>query len=243
MAYAAHGTTIKIGATLIGTVRSIKPPILTAKTIDTTSHESTMEEFVGGMKSGGECVISGLFNGGDAGQVALLAAYNASPQVAQAYTITYPTATATVQTFSAVIASIGFPDSAEYDGALGFAVTLKISGAVTTSIAASAGVSALTITSNAGAITDFVPTPHAAGTYSYVYNVLTGEDWVTFAATFAAGTCTVYNSFDASTTSLTTTEASGHLSLGAADTITTFTLTQTDPSEMPKIYTIYVVRP
>jgi hypothetical protein len=243
MAYAAHGTTLKIGVVTIGTIKSIKPPVLTAKTLDTTSHESTMEEFVAGMKSGGEVTFSGLFNGGNAGQVALLAAYNADPQVVQSYTITYPVATATVQTFDAVISSIGFPDSADHDGVLGYSVTLKISGAVTTSIAASAGVTALVVTTAGGAVSTFIPTPHAVGTLEYVYNILTAETYVKFTATFAAGTCIVYNPFNGGSTSLTSTVISGELNVGAADTITKFTITQKDPNEVPIVYTINVVRP
>ena len=241
-AKAALGTTIKIDGVLIGEIKSIKLGPRTAKTIDVTSHDSTMEEFVAGMKSGGEVTISGLFVAGNAGQVALNTAYQTTPQVTHTYLVTLPVATATTVTFDAVISSLGFPASAEFDGAIDFTATLKVSGTVTVGIGASTGVSACVVTFNAGAGTG-VPTPWAIGTLEYAYTCITTESWTKFTATFAAGTCTVYNPVDGSTTSLTSTVISSALTHGAAGTITSFVVTQTDTNKVAKTYTVRVIRP
>jgi predicted secreted protein len=239
----AHGTTIQIEGDLIGEIKTITLGARTAKTVDITSHDSDYDEFAAGLKNGGEVTITGLYVAGNVGQEHVEDAYEADPQVLHTYVITPPAASATIVTIEAIVTSLAMPASANYDGALDYSMTLKVSGTPVRAVGASAGCSALVVTSNAGAISSFTPTPHDAGTLEYIYNVLTTETWVKFTATFAAGTCVVHNDFDDGDTSLTSTVISGELSLDGADTITHFTVTQKDPNEVAAVYDIMVRRP
>src|SRR5574343_1570021 len=125
-AIAARGATITIDGVAIGEVRSIKPPTRTVRVIDVTSHDSTYEEFVTTIKSGGEVTISGLCIVGNAGQVALNAAYDGTTK--NTYVITLPAAVTATITFDAYVTAMPWPGSLDHDKEMDFTATLKITG-------------------------------------------------------------------------------------------------------------------
>lgn len=239
-AISAQGTLLKIGGVTVGEVKNITGPSESAATIDVTSHSSPgyYQEFISGFLDGGEITLQGNLIVADAGQVAMHAALVA--RTLASFVLYFPTAVTATFTFDGIVTN--FDPDFPFDGVMGFSATIKVSGQPVLAIGASAGVTACVITANSGAVTG-VPTPWAVGTMEYSYVILTGEDWVTVTATFAAGTCVVTNSYDDGETSLTTTVESGHLTVGAADTITTLTITQTDPAETAQVYTVYIIRP
>lgn len=124
----ALGTTITFGATPVGALKSVGEVTPESEELDSTTLDSPggYREFAQGFKDSGECPLTGLLDKSDAGQVALRAGY-ASGAVT-ACVITYPDSTTV--SFSAYVKSYTM-GSADVDGMVGFAATLRISGAVT----------------------------------------------------------------------------------------------------------------
>jgi hypothetical protein len=113
---------------------------------------------------------------------------------------------------------------------------LRISGKPVLAITASAD--ATTIAVSVGTLNP----AFSGSTYEYVDPVVTGTGSLTFTVTDATAVITLHNSFTDGTSTLTTGVASAAQSLGAAGTVTTFTITCTDSGKVAKVYVVYVSR-
>jgi predicted secreted protein len=209
-------------------------------TIDVTSHDSASgyKEWIGGLKEAGEVAIEGNFIPGDTlGQIGLHTDMVAG--TLQDFVITFPAALATTWTFSAIVTRFKVNDAKSGDTVASFSATLKISGAPTLGIGASAG--AATIVVSVGTLNP----AYAIGTFEYIDPVVTGTASLTFTVTADAPTLhviTLHNSFNGSTNTLTSGGASGAQTIGAAGTVTTFTIKCTESGHTTKTYVIHVSR-
>jgi predicted secreted protein len=235
-AVAAKGITLTMNTFAIAEIDNIGDIGLSAETIDVTNHDSanSVKEFIGGLLDGGDVSVEGNFIAGNTtGQVAMWAALKL--RTVQAFIMTFPTAITATWTFSAVVTD--FKTKHPIKDKLGFSAKLKISGLPV--LAISQSVDATTIAISVGTL---IPA-WAVDKYDYCDAVVAGTATVTITVTDAtAATRTVHNSFDNSTASPASGVATGALTLGAVDTITTFTITCTDTGKVPKIYTIRVLK-
>ena len=121
----SFGTTISVGGTAIGGVTSISRSGADRNFPDITTHDSSggYKEYAAGLKEGGTCEISGMFDNANAGQDLLRTGSDA----VQAVIITLPSA-ATIS-FSAYIQPPG--EDIPLDDAVTFTASLKITGAIT----------------------------------------------------------------------------------------------------------------
>lgn len=133
----ALGTKLLIGSTTpvaIGSLTSISSPSMTQETIDVTTLDSDGEfrEFLGGFKDGGEVSASGYFDPDDAGQQAAYAAFESG--VTETFKIEFPASMGASWDFEGVIT--GFTTTAELESAVGFELTIKVSGKPTLTLPA-----------------------------------------------------------------------------------------------------------
>lgn len=186
MAERALSTSLKIGANAIVGLTSIGGLSLTAETIDKTTLSSTggYREFTGGFKDGGEVPISGYFEPSDTtGQKALYDAFVAG--TATAYTVLFPTAMGASWSFNGVVTAFG--TGAELEGMVTFEATIKVSGAPSLLITASAGLTALALTGTGGTLSPAFDDE----IYSYAFDGVTADS-VTVTATAASQTLKLY---------------------------------------------------
>jgi hypothetical protein len=134
-ATAGRGSTLSIGTTPtpIGEIRSASPTGNKWGTADVTNFESGInEEFITTIRNNGEVKISGNRVSADAGQVLVEAAFNSG--VIQQFLLTLPkspsqTTTGDTYSFFALVESREF--KVEVNSAISWEVSLKCSGAVT----------------------------------------------------------------------------------------------------------------
>jgi predicted secreted protein len=187
LAQRAMGTLLRIGANSIAEVTSITPPEMTTDTIDVTTLSSTggYKESIPGFKDAGEVGVVGFFNPSDTlGQMALYTAFQNG--TIDSYTIIFPSALGASWTFTGGVT--GFKTTGvEVDGAIGFEVTIKVSGAPSLGTTASAGLSALALTAAGGTLSP----AFANGNYSYTFSGVSAAS-ATVTATAAAHTIKLY---------------------------------------------------
>lgn len=132
----AFGTQLKrnmggspVTYTAVANVTSVGGPSLEAEQIDVTSHDSAsgFEEFVAGIKRGGEVEIEGNFDPGNATHESLLDDFDSGD--VEEYQLIFPTSPTVTWTFDAVVTA--FAPEAPYDDKLAFSATLKLTGPVT----------------------------------------------------------------------------------------------------------------
>ena len=132
----AFGTLLKRGDgataeafTTIANVTNIDGPKLESDQIDVTSHDSTggREEFVAGIKRGGEISLDINFDPSNATHEMLLDDYDG--RALHNFQLIFPTTPSITWTFAAMVTSVGV--AAPFEDKLGCSATLKISGAVT----------------------------------------------------------------------------------------------------------------
>jgi len=243
-AITSYGAALSIAATAVAQLDRIGGIKVTAPVVDATGHDSTSgwdELIASGRKRGEPIPIHGKLKVADTnGQVALKTALVAG--TLSAIVITFPTTITSTWTFSAYVEDFEIEEMG-LDGTCGFNATLRPSGVMTWGITASTGMSALTgVEENAGAALTFNPT-FAIGTYTYAVSVNTASSYVKFTPTAASHTITITNSFDSSESTVATGNQSGELDLGAAATITTFTIKVVETGKAAKTYTVVVSRP
>lgn len=136
MAERALGTKLTIGngapSVSIGQLTSISSPSMSQETIDVTTMESNggYREFIGGFKDGGEVSASGFFDPQDEGQAA---AYDALETGAKTpFAIDFPATMKAKWKFDGVVTA--FQTNAELEEAIGFEITIKVSGKPTLEI-------------------------------------------------------------------------------------------------------------
>ena len=123
MATRALGTTLAIGSTTVGGLTSISGVELSADTIDVTTLDSTdgYREFVGGFIDGGEVSADGYLSDSGTDEAALAGLVGADEQ---SCVITF--SNGATWTFAGVVT--GFSTSADLEDAIGFSITIKVSG-------------------------------------------------------------------------------------------------------------------
>lgn len=116
--------------TSIANVTNIEGPALTVDFIDVTSHDSSggFEEFVAGIKRGGEITITGNFDPASTStHDDVLDDLDAGSE--KNYQLVFPTSPTTTWTFACYVTE--FSPSAPHDGKLEFTAKFKLTGAVT----------------------------------------------------------------------------------------------------------------
>jgi hypothetical protein len=180
------GCTLVKGVTNIGVMTGIKAPEKTQETIDTTTLDTAdfYKTVIGGLLDGGEVTATGYYDITDAGQVALNTALEA--RTVDTYTITFPTTIGATFTFDALVTKVT-PGECNLADAVGFEVTLKISGKPVLGVSASSGLSGLALTAAGGSL---VPS-YSASLRSYVFSGVSATS-VTVTPTAAAHTIKLY---------------------------------------------------
>lgn len=241
-AIAGYGTTLKRAGNVIAELTNITGPSKGADSIDVTNFSSPdyYREFIRGFKDGGEVSVEGNFIAGDTlGQIALETDFEAG--TVQAFIITF--LNSTTWTFSAVVTK--YETTAPFDGKVGLAVTLKVSGKPVLGVTLSVDATTIAYEDSVGVKTS-LPV-WVATTYVYSVTINTASTYIKVTVTDATAVTIraqatilgvagpVYD--------LTHTIQSGQITIGAAASTTPMTVTVTDTGKSPKVYTIYVVRP
>lgn len=230
-ALTGFGVSLLRGTTPIAEITSITPPSFNSETIDVTNHDSLgrMAEFIGGMRSSDDVKITGNFILADAGQALLLA--DQADGLVHAYTLVFPTAWGASFDFSVVVLKFGLTPFTVKGDAVGFDVTMKVSGAVTLNKTLSAGLTTpFFVFSPAG-----VNVPVASGTPgTYVNSQANTVSSVTVTPTATAGVITVNGAVVA------TGAASSAISLGAAGSLTPVNIVVQEVGKVSKTYAILV---
>jgi len=226
-----HGTSLSWNGNVVAKLKTINGIESSLDMVDVTTHQSAdfHKEVMPGLIDPGDVSIEGLFSFTDTtGQLAMLADFNS--RVSRTCVITFPAASGASWSFTGFITNIKIGDATSDDG-VGFSATIKPTGKPTFAIAASTGMSAVTLSNSAVLAPTF-----AIGTFDYVATVLTGVSYITVTPTAAAGVITVNGSVVA------TGVASSAIPLGAAGSITTVTVVVTETNKAPKSYVFRVVR-
>lgn len=182
----ALGTKLLINSSSIAGLTSINGLALTADTIDKTTLSSIggYREFTGGFKDGGEVTASGYLEPSDTtGQVALYNAFESGNTIPMS--VLFPPQMGASWDFNGVVT--GFSTSAELEDMVSFEVTIKVSGKPNLNFANSSGLTGLSLTGTAGALT---PT-FSNGTYLYAFSGVTATS-VTVTATAAGQTIKLF---------------------------------------------------
>jgi len=232
-ALTSFGVSLLRGVTPIAEITSITPPTFNSETIDVTSHDSLgrMAEFIGGMRSSDDVKITGNFILADAGQALLLA--DQADGLVHAYTLVFPTAWGASFSFSVVVLKFGLSPFTTKGDAVGFDVTMKVSGAVTLNKTLSAGLTTtFFVFTPAG-----VNVPVASATPGvFVNNQVTATTSVVVKPTAAAGVITVNGAI------VTSGVDSSAIALGAAGSITDVTIVVQETGKVSKTYLVHVAR-
>jgi len=230
----ALGTTLTKGVTVIGELTEINGLELSADTIDVTTLNSSggYRDFIAGFKDAGEISISGFFYPGDAGQSALITAFESG--ASDTYTITFPSAMGATWTVTAIVT--GISTSATLEDPVTFEGTIKVIGAPSLGTTASGGLTALSLTGAGGSLT---PT-FANDTYSYTFSGVTATS-VTVTATAASHTLKLYID-DVYVQDLTTAVASSAIALAAIGTSKRLTIVSKESGKTPKTYYVTAVK-
>lgn len=123
MAKRALGTTLAIGSTIVGGLTSISGVELSAETIDVTTLDSTggYREFIGGFKDGGEVSADGYLSDLGTAEATLVTKVGGDEEDC---VITF--SNGATWAFNGVVT--GFSTSADLEDAIGFSITIKVSG-------------------------------------------------------------------------------------------------------------------
>jgi predicted secreted protein len=123
MAKRALGTTLTVGSTVVGGLTSISGVELSAETIDVTTLDSTdgYREFIGGFIDGGEVSADGYLSDLGTAEATLVTKVGGDEEEC---VITF--SNGATWTFDGVIT--GFSTSADLEDAIGFSITIKVSG-------------------------------------------------------------------------------------------------------------------
>lgn len=234
------GTKIKQGSTYIGTLTTIATPEIAADTFETTVLDVAdgYKTFKQNLKDGGEIPLTGYYDTLDSGQTLLKTALDAGTE--DTYTIEFPAAIGTTWTFTGIVTSYKTGE-ANLEDAVGFEVTLKITGKPNLGITDSTGISALTFTDGSdGALTAEDLTPaFAISKYKYA---LTFNTETSYKVNVTAATHTIKLYVDGTLTeTLTSATSSAAISIGA-DTSQELNIIVYESGKSPLTYTVMVAR-
>ncbi|WP_019534211.1 phage tail tube protein [Paenibacillus ginsengihumi] len=129
------GTTFKLGTTPIGDLTAIGSPNVDTEEIDVTTLDSVgaYREYISGFKDAGEVTLSGYFVPTDAGQAAAYAALESGE--IQECEIEYPMGASWA--FEGFVKN--FTVTTELEEAIGFEVTIRVTGQPTLTLPSSGG--------------------------------------------------------------------------------------------------------
>jgi predicted secreted protein len=227
------GTKLMIGLNAVAGLTSIGAPPKTADTLDTTTLDSDggYRTFTGGFKDGGEVTISGYFEPGDAGQLALDAAFESGEETD--FQIIFPAEFGASWQFRGVVT--GFTGgNAELEELLTFEATIKVSGKPVLVTQPSAGLSALSVSGTGGVLSPaFDP-----ATYFYTFDGVTDPS-VTVTATAANHTLKLYVDGDFQE-NLVSGQPSGAILFDAANS-RKLTIVANEEGKAPVTYEVIVV--
>jgi hypothetical protein len=240
-AKAAKGCVLTWNGTTVAEVLDISGLEITTDFKDVTSHDSpnNFKEKIPTLLEASAFTAKCNFVEGDAGRQAMIA--DQLSKTSRSAVITPPSGSAWSWTCTAYIQKMTIGGLSK-DGEQLWDVTIMPTGKPTLAETASAGLSGLTgIQENAGAALDFIPN-FAIGTFVYTVAVNTASTFVKFTPTGASHTITITNDFDSSVSTVVTGNQSGELDLGAAETVTKFTIKAQESGKTVKTYTVYVTR-
>lgn len=226
----AFGTEFKWDGEKVASLNNIGGMEINVDTVDVTTHDSEggFKEFIAGLMDAGEVPISGYFNNENSNGQLKMVTDCTSREIKMAE-IVFPESTGASWAFQGLITKIKVGDNPTNDG-IPFSATIKVSGKPTLTIARSTGLSAMTLT-GATLIPAF-----AAATLEYVATAAQATSSVKVTPTAGAGVIKVNG------TIVTSGQASGDVTLGAAGSITNVVVEVKESDKAAKIYKIKVAR-
>ena len=229
----AFGTALKKGAVAIAELTNINGLDLDSDEIDVTNHDSPggYEEVVQSIRRTGVVALEGNFVPGDAGQADLMADYLSGDR--NSYTIDFSGAGLAAEwNFTAYVKKAPSTE-APVDGKIPFSAELRVTGEPSLDVTYSGTITTIAISDPATAV---VPA-YSSTIYEYVADVASGVSEIKFTVTEAgAGVLSVDG------TTVTTGSESGAFALGAAGSVTTFTVARKETGKIPRRYTVHVAR-
>jgi predicted secreted protein len=228
----ALGTKILVGANSVAELTSINGLDLSADTLENTTLDNVdgYRTFMQGLKDGGEVSLSGFFNVGDTnGQIAIYNAFNSGALLA--YTILFPFGAS--WTFNGIVT--GVSTGAELEDGVSFESTIKVSGKPSLGLTPSGGLTALTLTGTAGAMTPAFNANHNL----YAFSGVTATS-ATITATAANHTINLFVD-GVLTQTLNSGVASAAIPITAVGS-KKLTLVVNEPAKAPKVYDIALVK-
>lgn len=185
MARRSVGTKLMIGLNAVAGLTSISGVSKTADTLDTTTLDSDggYRTFTGGFKDGGEVTVSGYFEPGDAGQLAMEDAFESGDEID--FQIIFPPQLGASWQFRGVVTAVS--TSADLEELVGYEATIKVSGKPSLVTQPSAGLSALSVSGTGGVLSPAFD----SATYFYTFDGVTDPS-VTVTATAANHTLKLY---------------------------------------------------
>jgi hypothetical protein len=126
------GTKLKRGDVYVAKILNINPPEISRTDIDVTNHDSPdgYQEFIPGLKNGGEVPFTGHLLPTEEGHLGLAAAVDS--EVPEPWTIEFPTDPVLKVDFDGYLKTFKVGD-APLDGALTFSASIKVTGKPTMS--------------------------------------------------------------------------------------------------------------
>ncbi len=225
----AFAISVAIGATPIGEVLDVPEITFKKNFIDVTNHDSTggyEESIVNKIIRSDELVVVCNSIVGNAGQIAI----KAQQALGTAATITFTFPDGTVIAGSALITKYSYIGT-DKEKQITFSFSMKWTGAVTDTVSLATAPSVLAVT------TATMYPAFAEGTYEYHGTSATGTCTITL--TFATATAKLYRE-GVFVQNLTTAQASGSLTLGAANTVTDFQIIVTEASKGTRTYNLHI---
>lgn len=231
----AYGTQLKKGAVAIAELTNINGLDLDADEIDVTNHDSPggFEEVIRTIKRTGVVSLEGNFVPGNDGQAALMADYLTIDGNPSSYTIDFsPTGLEAEWNFTAFVKKAPSTE-APVDGKIPFSAEIRVTGEPSLDLGYSANLAALAITTPVTAIAP----AFAADYYEYVADVATGTTDVRF--TIEGAHDVTINGVLVASDGVSET---GDFALGAAGSVTTFTVAHKEAGKIPRRYKVHVAR-
>lgn len=228
------GTKIKQGSTYIGTLTNIPSPEITADTFETTVLDVSdgYKTFKQNLKDGGEIALVGYYDSEDSGQPLLKTSLDAGTE--DTYTIEFPSSIGTTWTFTGIVTNFKTGE-ANLEDAVGFEVTLKVTGKPNLGTTDSGGLTNLSLTGTAGTLS---PTfDNAKYAYSWTF---TTSSTITVTPTAASHTIKLYID-DVYVETVTSGAASSAIAFSAAQA-KKIDLIAYEDGKNPLTYTVVAVR-
>lgn len=226
------GTKLLIGLNAVAGLTSIGGISKSADTLDTTTLDSDggYRTFTGGFKDGGEVPISGYFEPGDSGQLAMEAAFESGNELP--FQIVFPAELGASWSFRGVVTAIS--TNAELEELVGYEATIKVSGKPSLVTQPSSGLTALSLTAAGGALSP----AFANGVYYYSFAGVTANS-ATLTATAANHELKLYinNSYSQD---LVSGQASSAIPLTAGSK--KLTIVATGDGKAPATYEVVVIK-